>query len=120
MKPAPDDDPQLSEFLRQYRPPLPPESPALEDQLMAAIAATPHEPQMPRIRVMPGRSPLWLIPPVVAAGLVGTVISARLFAPSANPEFANLETFIEDSYTPVSEQATDDDLFWLEEVALND
>ncbi|MBL1176079.1 hypothetical protein [Pantanalinema sp. GBBB05] len=120
MKPAPDDDPRLSEFLRQYRPPLPPESPELEEELMAAIAATPHEMQMPKLRIMPRRSPLWLIPPVVAAGLVGTVISARLFAPPSNPEFANLETFIEDSYAPVSEQSTDDDLFWLEEVAWND
>ncbi|HEY9617766.1 MAG TPA: hypothetical protein V6C64_13040 [Microcoleaceae cyanobacterium] len=120
MKPAPDDDSELSEFLRQYRPPLPLEPPEVEEQLMAAIAATPQATATRGLRWTSQRSPLWLLPPVVAAGIVGMVISSRLLAPPASPESANLETFIEDSYTPVSDRSTDDDLFWLEEVAFND
>ncbi|MGI0489014.1 hypothetical protein ACN4EK_26695 [Pantanalinema rosaneae CENA516] len=120
MKPAPDDDPRLVEFLRQHRPPVPPAASELEEQLMATIATTPQSTEPPGLRLLSQRSSLWLIPPVIAAGIVGTVISLRLLSPSPSPEFANLETFVDDSYTPVSGRSIDDDPFWLETTAGND
>lgn len=120
MKPAPDDDPRLAEFLRQHRPPVPPASLELEEHLMAAIATTPQPTEPPGLRMLSQRSPLWFIPPVVAAGMVGTVIASRLLAPAPSAEFANLETFVEESYMPVSERSPDDDLDWLEATTWND
>lgn len=120
MKPAPDDDSRLAEFLRQHRPSVPPASLELEEHLMAAIATTPQSTESPGLRLLSQRSPLWFIPPVIAAGIVVTVISVRLLSPSPSPEFASLETFVDDSYTPVSERSTDDELVWPETTTWND
>lgn len=112
MKPFPEDDPRLSVFLKQHRPDIPPASPDLEAQIMAAIATTPQQlatvepPLLPRSRWT--RSKRWVVPSAIAAGLLVSLMSYRSLTPAptlSEAELAELETFIETTWhDPVVEQ----------------
>ncbi|NJK28169.1 MAG: hypothetical protein HC925_06285 [Coleofasciculaceae cyanobacterium SM2_3_26] len=64
MTHSPKDGDRLVVFLRRHRPEAPPAPPALEDKILASLetAAPP--------RCSGSRSPLRLVPPVLAAGVL--------------------------------------------------
>lgn len=105
MKRRPD-NPQLTHFLRQHRPSVPPAPADLEDRLMAAVMDTP--PAIPAVSPNPYfrlRS-RWLWPTAIAAGLVAIVSYQRFLSPQpSEAELAELETFIESTWVEtVAEQ----------------
>ncbi len=115
MRPLPEDDLRLAAFLKAHRPPVPPSDPALEEQLLAAIATTPQEiptiaPQT--VRQLTKRRRGWVLPGAIAASLVVTAIGYQTLRPQPQPtaelsaaELAELETFIESTWQdPVAEQ----------------
>ena len=92
-----DEDPRLRSFLRQHRPVTPPAAVDLEERLMSAIAA---EPEPIALRHSYQRW-LWIFPTAIAAGVTLLWGSDRLWTPATLPEaeIANLETFLEGSWT---------------------
>lgn len=99
MTPRLDDDPQFVNFLRQHHPLVPPASPNLEDEILAAVQTTPLERRVQR-RSIQLRHRAWLVPSAIAAGLIAGIVSYRALTP-AQPnatEVANLESFIESSW----------------------
>ncbi|AFY64928.1 hypothetical protein [Geitlerinema sp. PCC 7407] len=92
-----DEDPRLRTFLRRHRPVAPPAAADLEERLMEAIAT---EPSPPVLRCLPQRW-LWVVPTAIAAGVTLLWGSDRLWSPPPLPEteIANLETFLEGSWT---------------------
>ena len=55
MTKFPDDDERLVDFLRQHASAVPPAAPNLEQQVMAAVAASPHLPPNRRVWFVPTR-----------------------------------------------------------------
>lgn len=114
----PNDDHELVDFLKQYRPSLPPADSALEERLFDAIdAMPPQETLLPFSRSQPRsrRSPVWLLPPTLAAGLLASVVAYRTLVPAkpSAAELANLQAFIESNWQgTVSSNTTDDALLF--------
>jgi hypothetical protein len=123
-----EDDVQLTRFLQQHQPGVPAAAPGLEDQVMAAIAATPiaqisSQPQSTQSQwvgfltifstVRLHRQFLWVVPSAIAAGLVAMVVNQRTFTPAAQPspvEVAELQAFIESTWHgSVTEQSESED-----------
>ncbi len=80
----PEEDQDLVSFLRRNRPQPPPAAPDLEFQILRALP--------PR---RPARS--WMSAGVVAAGLLGAIISYRLISPT--PDKASIEAFMENTWS---------------------
>lgn len=95
----PDDDPQLTNFLQQHRPSVPPTPTDLEDRLMVRIMDTPlTTSSLPSKPFLWPRS-RWLLPTAIAAGLVAIVTYQRFLVPQpSEAELAELETFIESTW----------------------
>uniref|UniRef100_A0ACD5GZA7 Uncharacterized protein n=1 Tax=Desertifilum tharense IPPAS B-1220 TaxID=1781255 RepID=A0ACD5GZA7_9CYAN len=66
-----EEDRPVVEFLRQYRPPVPPAQPELEDRVMEAI---------PRFHRRPKR-PLWLVSGTLAAGFLAAIATHSILSP---------------------------------------
>ncbi|MBW4595251.1 MAG: hypothetical protein KME46_20685 [Brasilonema angustatum HA4187-MV1] len=93
MSEFPNDDKDLIHFLRQHRSKVPPASLDLEKRILQQVQASP-------IQLVRHFSQLWLVPPVIAAGLVAAVVSYRALIPiqPSAAEVATLETFIENNW----------------------
>lgn len=102
MTQLPDPDRELITFLQQHRVAAPPASPQLEDRVMTAIEHGETRSGMHRSRIRHWPS-LWLAAPTIAAGfLVVLVTQQPVPTPGPEPnaaEIANLETFMENSWT---------------------
>jgi hypothetical protein len=107
----PNDDKDLVNFLRQHRPEVPPASADLEQQILRHVE-TLHATSLrtPNLR---HRSPLWLVPSTIAAGLVAAVISYDAFIPAqpSPAELAKLERFMESNWQGVVSDNPDSDVF---------
>lgn len=107
MNPFPEDDKPLTEFLKQHQPVAPPARVDLEDQILTAVEATisPKKFVWRDRRTSSGtsqRRQAWLIPSTIAAGIIVTVVGYRAFAPTPQPnpaEVADLEAFIENNWS---------------------
>ncbi len=93
MTKFPDDD-GLVNFLRQHASAVPPAAPDLEQQVMAAVAASPRLPVK--------HQKLWLVPTAVAIAVIAWAGHRLLMpvAPSAT-ELAGIEAFMESSWDGV-------------------
>ncbi|MCD8488822.1 MAG: hypothetical protein LRZ84_19300 [Desertifilum sp.] len=83
-----EEDRPVVEFLRQYRPPVPPAQPELEDRVMEAI---------PRFHRRPKR-PLWLVSGTLAAGFLAAIATHSILSPRgglSEAEVAQLEAYVE-------------------------
>ncbi|MEH1874483.1 hypothetical protein [Nostoc sp.] len=92
MTQLPNDDPDLVNFLCQYRPEVQPASPDLEQQILQQVKAWPLSPLRHYSRIR------FVLP--VAAGLVAAIVGYRAFIPAqpSPAELATLETFIESNW----------------------
>ncbi|PZV15560.1 MAG: hypothetical protein DCF22_07035 [Leptolyngbya sp.] len=102
-----DEDLPLTTFLKRYQPVIPSANPDLEDQLITAIASTPHSRLTVVSKAHVQRRILWAVP-AIAAGLVAMVVSHRTFAPTPQPqpaEVAELQTFIENTWQDTSTES---------------
>ncbi|MDX2244674.1 MAG: hypothetical protein NW224_28705 [Leptolyngbyaceae cyanobacterium bins.302] len=100
MKPFPEEDPRLTEFLKHHRPEPPAASAALEDRLMSLVMDAPAAiAPTPSTRHRPWRRAAWLFPSAIAAGLVA-IVSYQSFLPPqpSEAELAELESFIESTW----------------------
>ncbi|MBW4520049.1 MAG: hypothetical protein KME16_10170 [Scytolyngbya sp. HA4215-MV1] len=101
MTQFPDDDPMLTNFLRQHRAAPPLASPDLEDRIVHAIATDrpAKKPGAQVISIHKKRS-LWLVPSTLAAGLMVALVSYQtLQRPQVRAgDTANLETFVENNW----------------------
>ncbi|EKQ68996.1 hypothetical protein OsccyDRAFT_1599 [Leptolyngbyaceae cyanobacterium JSC-12] len=104
MNSFPEDDHQLSKFLQQNRPTVPPAAADLEERILAIIEETPQEMATPersrqRSRTFRHRG-MWLLPSALAAGFVATVVGYQFLIPRqpTEAELAELETFIETTW----------------------
>ncbi|OAB57810.1 hypothetical protein AY600_08455 [Phormidium willei BDU 130791] len=89
-----DDDRQLVTFLQQHRPLPPGPPPQLESQLLAQIRTD-------KTLTLIQRRQQWRLGGAIAAALIPLVwfSSRHLFAPkTSNPQLAQLETFLEESW----------------------
>ncbi len=117
MTQFPDDDPKLTQFLRQNRPQPPSASSSLEDRILTAI----EQPQQPR----QSRHRRWYrsrwIPPAIAAGLIASLVSYRTLVPvRTNPtDVASLEAFVENSWQGSVSDAADEEQFPLNDPTVN-
>jgi hypothetical protein len=105
----PPDDPKLTHFLQQHRPPVPPPAPNLEDRILAAVSQTQPERSPLRLRVMPN----WAVPGAIAASVLVAIAGYRLLQP-ANPTIAEqqaIESFIEASWQGALNDSSEDDIF---------
>lgn len=133
MTPFPqNDDENLVNFLRQYRPIVPDAASDLEEKIIAAVeAAANNQPEatsrkqkqqsvffVPNSRLFSGKS--WRMPAAIAASLVMTVIGYQslLFyqsitaKPQPNPaEMAQLEAFLESNWKAVVGESSETE--WL-------
>jgi hypothetical protein len=93
MNQFPHNDKDLVDFVRQHRTQVPPASLDLEQQILQQVQASSVQ---PRHR----RSQVWLVPPMIAAGLIATMISYRAYTPArpSAAELATLEAFIESNW----------------------
>ncbi|AFY31199.1 hypothetical protein [Calothrix sp. PCC 7507] len=93
MNQFPNDDKDLVNFLRQHRPQVPPAAANLEQQILQQVQAS-------SVQSRRQRSPFWLVPPMIAAGLLATVVIHRSLVPAqpSAAELASLETFIENNW----------------------
>ncbi|WP_392534250.1 hypothetical protein [Nostoc sp. C117] len=93
MSQFPNDDKNLVNFLCKHRPPVPPASPDLEQQILQQVQTSIVKPQRRLAR-------LWLVPPVMAASLLASVFSYRVLVPAkpSAAELANLEAFIDSNW----------------------
>ena len=84
---------RLVDFLRQHASAVPPAAPDLEQQVMAAVAASPH---------LPARHRLWFVPTAVAIAVIAWA-GHRLLVPVApSPtELAGIEAFMESNWDGV-------------------
>ena len=88
------DDERLVDFLRQHASAIPPAAPDLEQQVMAAVAASPRLPARHR--------PLWFVPTAVAVAVIAWAGHRLLVpvAPSAT-DLAGIEAFMESNWDGV-------------------
>jgi hypothetical protein len=110
VNPPPENDRSLVEFLQQHRALPPPESPDLEDRLMAEVEQ--HPLRVDRSR--PRGQLIWLLPPAIAAALVATLLGYRTLNPAqlTATEATKLESFIEASWqNTVTDPPEDTPLF---------
>jgi hypothetical protein len=112
MSPRPEEDPQLTHFLKHHRPVAPSASDELEERLMAMVNNTPQAvPLGASRRQRHDRRVLWLLPSAIAATLVA-VVAPQWFMPQSpsDAQLAELETFIESTWQgTVAEQPTSTD-----------
>ncbi|BAY22980.1 hypothetical protein NIES2100_27440 [Calothrix sp. NIES-2100] len=111
MTQFPHDDQDLVNFLREHRPPVPPASPDLEQQILQQIPASVVKPQRHLGR-------LWLVSPVVAASLVAAVVSYRVLVPPkpSAAELATLESFMESNWQSTKSDRADSYILHFTEV----
>ncbi|MEH2070821.1 MAG: hypothetical protein V7K47_22110 [Nostoc sp.] len=101
----PDDDRDLVNFVRQHRPEVPPASPDLSQKILQQVETS--------IQPLPHHSRLWLVPPVIAAGLVAAFVSYRALVPAkpSEAELATLQTFIESNWQGTVNEYPESDLW---------
>ncbi len=100
------DDPRLAAFLRQHRSPVPPPALDLEERLLQNLPSRTRQPaRAPR--------PLWLMAPVLAAGLLATWFSYHSVGPlPPDPDdLVSLESFLENNWDATVEEDLDVGLF---------
>ncbi|MBH8576206.1 hypothetical protein I8752_25085 [Nostocaceae cyanobacterium CENA369] len=101
-----DDDRDLVDFLCQHRPKIPPASPDLSQQILQQVENLPIQP-------LPHRSRLWLVTPVIAAGLIAALFSWVLVpAKPSEAELATLQTFIESNWQGTVSEYPKSDLWY--------
>ncbi len=93
MNQFPQDDKDLVDFLRQHRPQVPPAAANLEQKILQQLQTLSVQPRRQR-------SPFWLIPPMMVAGFLATVVMQRTLVPAqpSAAELASLESFIENNW----------------------
>lgn len=92
MSEFPNPDKELINFLRQHRSQVPPASLDLEKRILRDVQSSPVE-------VSRRYSRLWLVPTVIAASLLATIVSYCIIPTRQNTaEAAKLETFIESNW----------------------
>ncbi len=98
MTSSPNDeqDLKLVNFLRQHHPEVPVASPDLERRILQDIETL----RTTSIPIQRRRSPVWLVPSVIAAGMVAAIVGYHsLVPPSPTPaELAKLERFMENNW----------------------
>ncbi len=102
----------LVDFLRQYRPEIPPASPNLEEYILAVIA---HE-QAIQVTRRKSRRVLWLTVSSVAATLALTLwgIKPWISSPTPSQELAQIEAFMEYTWNGLLEdEMLDPSTDWL-------
>jgi len=104
----------LVDFLRQYRPDIPPVSPQLEERILATVAGDRSRARRYSPRV------LWLIVPSIVASLSLAFwgIKTVLFAPSPASDLAQVEAFMESTWNgilPVEMLESSNDWLFVEE-----
>jgi hypothetical protein len=99
-----DDDTNLVDFLRQNRPPIPPSSPKLEEQILLSVTqyqANQGESKNKNITDIPrfSRRFLYLFPSI-AAGIIILISSHRLLHPQqpSELELSKIEAFMENNW----------------------
>lgn len=107
------DDGDLTRFLRQHHPTVPPASPELEERILQAIVAQPAPPdqkveekveergrQRPRLLI----SAPWVVPLTLAAVAIVGIVSPRILLPPepSAAELVNLEAFLQDNWQVVA------------------
>jgi len=95
MNKFPNDDERLVEFLRQHASDVPPASPNLEQLIMQAVASSSPEAAK--------RQRLWILPPVIAAGLLLVWTGYRILMPAnlSPAQLATLNAFLESNWDGV-------------------
>jgi hypothetical protein len=125
---SPQDDPRLTQFLRQHKPTAPNPAADLEHRLMSRLATVDQPAQPKRVGWLSRYAPRsrWVtFSTVAAAGLVAVVGYHALKPPAlSDAELADLQLFIESTWHgSVSSQPVDasttDDLFTPEDSKLN-
>jgi hypothetical protein len=106
-----DQDLNLVNFLRQHRPEAPPAAADLEQRILRDVEML--QPGSTVIQMQRRRSPLWLVPSVIAAGVVAAVVGYRaLIPPPTSPaELAKLERFMENNWHGTVGDSPSMDLF---------
>ncbi|MCT7993684.1 hypothetical protein [Laspinema olomoucense] len=117
MNQPPEKTDSLVDFLRQYRPDIPPASPQLEERVIAAVAG-----DRPRAMRYSPRI-LWWIVPAIAAGfsLAFWGIKPGLFSPTPASELAQIEAYMEYTWNGLLQDEMLDpstDLIFVEEESL--
>lgn len=101
----PNDDERLVEFLRQYRPDVPPAAPNLEAEIWQAIASSPQSSFQPRsLRVLP---PFRKLATGIAAGFLLAWGGVRLLTPATLIDTASLETFMVNHWDGVVDETVE-------------
>ncbi len=116
MLPNPNEDKDLVDFLRQYRPEVPSPLPDLEERLLQQLQVLPSEIEInsvvktnrktqkinsPYHRLAAFLSPsFWFIPSVLATGLVASLVSYRVLTPRqpSAAELADLQSIMESDW----------------------
>ncbi len=96
MNRFPEDDEDLTEFLRHHRSDPPVASPDLEDRIMQSL------PKRDRVS-----RPLILFAAGIAASFIGVMIAQPVRSPSSDP--ATLEAFMESSWSTVIDGSSTSD-----------
>ena len=111
MTQFPHDDQNLVDFLRQNCPEVPPSSPDLEWRICQQVKASP-------IQAHGHFSRLWLVPPVIAAGLLAFIVGYPTFAPNkpSPAEIAKLEAFMESNWQGTVNDSLENDVWHLTEL----
>lgn len=94
MNPHPEDDEELTSFLRRYRSHPPAAAPDLEDRIIQSL------PQRSRIS-----RPIVLFAAGIAASFIGILIAQPVRSPSADP--ATLEAYMESNWSTVVDGTSD-------------
>jgi hypothetical protein len=114
----PQDDKELTHFLRNHHPKPPAAAPDLEDRILGTIASGAQS-HFPRTKKPFGKRQLrsWLVPSAIAASLLAAMVGYRSFTPASKPspsEIAALEEFIETSWHGPINDTTEEKPFWVE------
>lgn len=94
MKPHPEDDEELTNFLRRYRSDPPAASPGLEDRIIQSL------PKRSRVS-----RPIVLFMAGIAASFIGVILAQPVRSPSVDP--ATLEAYLENNWSTVVDGTSD-------------
>ena len=122
------DDPKLTNFLQQYRPPTPPAAPDLEDRVLQLIAATEPDTTSPIpthragvVHLLRRSHPQWLVSAGIAASLIVGFGGYRWLMPSQPnaADMASLEAFIEASWQNTVNNNSEGEMFPISDSTTN-
>lgn len=107
----PNDDKDLVDFLHQYRPEVPSASPELEERILqqleinsvvtSKVETSKRKTSLSqRLHIFFGHTSFWLIPSVMATGLLAAVISYRVLTPTepSAAQIADLQSIMESDW----------------------